>query len=348
MPKVVSMIFKELTNTDFARINASGYVSGGGQAYIDFRKAIIPIADWDAFFQGVAVRSMRTNGPAWTFPVRNLGTNTVQNEIVVYQRRSSSISIGSQKLPSNSGSGKRLQAWTPELTGFPASPGVISSASDVPHGLLAGLRVFLIRDIDDVIWAGWTRSKASDFGNSEFDELFDNDEGYLKVKGDWALDPTRPYWPFSIASNVAQGTSGDEPFDPLWDSSDVLHTEELGISYSLQTVRKRNKAAASLVRKLYTECQISGDEFLFTTKSGKPYLEVHHLIPLGKGGADLPYNMVVVSPHVHKMLHYANVSEIAFSKIADNNMVITINDQPYTIAWHPKHAETILKAVSEQ
>ncbi|EKM6788635.1 HNH endonuclease, partial [Escherichia coli] len=42
-----------------------------------------------------------------------------------------------------------------------------------------------------------------------------------------------------------------------------------------------------------------------------PYLEVHHVIPLSKGGADTPENCVALYPNCHKALHYAeNINQI--------------------------------------
>ena len=41
----------------------------------------------------------------------------------------------------------------------------------------------------------------------------------------------------------------------------------------------------------------------FVTTSGKPYSEVHHLVPLAEGGEDSPENAVCVCPNHHRELH---------------------------------------------
>src|SRR4051812_46809460 len=105
MARAVRLIFKRLTKTEFARINSGGYAGGGGQAYIDFPLSLVPLASWDDFFGGSAVKSQRAQGPAWTFDVRSLGTGEGQAGIVVYQRGPSRAVIGSQKLPERSGRG---------------------------------------------------------------------------------------------------------------------------------------------------------------------------------------------------------------------------------------------------
>lgn len=50
------------------------------------------------------------------------------------------------------------------------------------------------------------------------------------------------------------------------------------------------------------KCQISN--FTFNTKNGKPYFEIHHLIP--QNGHHFK-NLLVVSPNVHAQFTYANV-----------------------------------------
>ena len=73
---------------------------GGGQSYIDFSTSAIAIADWNDFFSGIQATN-GTNGPGWEIPVYSLGTptRTLQN-VVIQQRRATSVSIRSQKLRS--------------------------------------------------------------------------------------------------------------------------------------------------------------------------------------------------------------------------------------------------------
>lgn len=47
----------------------------------------------------------------------------------------------------------------------------------------------------------------------------------------------------------------------------------------------------------------------FINNKGKPYLEVHHVIPLSKGGPDTPENCVALCPNCHKSLHHAENKE---------------------------------------
>jgi 5-methylcytosine-specific restriction enzyme A len=333
MAEIIKVAFKALTKNDFFRINSSGLALGGGQAYVDFRRSDTSVEEWEQFFQGASQRTIRAQGPAWTFECRNLQLNSVQPKpLTIYQRRPPTISLGSQKLPGMSLEANRVEAWRPDLTGFPAMPEGIDVAGDVPDDLVEDLRVFIVRDSEDRFWAGWIQAGPPPISDPRLLRMFENEAGIIDLSGDYLLDSAQLHWPFAELLGS----------QPIWDPTDDLELAEPGVAYSLQKIRKRDQAAARSVRRLYDKCQLSGDEFLFMTKSGKPYLEVHHLIPLGKGGADSPHNMIVVSPHIHKMLHYANVSSIDLTQIVNNKLTLTINGESYTITWHPQHAARVL------
>ena len=71
-------------------------------------------------------------------------------------------------------------------------------------------------------------------------------------------------------------------------------------------------------------------------------------MPLGEGGADNPLNIVILSPLIHRMLHYANVQNINLSEIKANSdgsaeLEITVNNEKFTITWKKDHYEKIMK-----
>lgn len=113
-------------------------------------------------------------------------------------------------------------------------------------------------------------------------------------------------------------------------------------------VRQRNQRAVRDLKELYEhQCQITDAQFTFLKRDGTPYTEVHHLVPLGTGGADNPRNMIIVSPLIHRMLHYAHVTGINLSQIQEHedgsaSLSIRINGQDYVIGWKPQHAERVL------
>ena len=144
--------------------------------------------------------------------------------------------------------------------------------------------------------------------------------------------------------------SEDELIDSLFseDSDYSASGDEITITTNTR-VRKRNQRAIADLKELYEHaCQISGTTYLFRKKDGAYYTEAHHLVPLGEGGADSPLNIVILSPLIHRMLHYADVKNLDLSKIKANpdgsaSLDIVINKKEYTISWKQKHYEMIMK-----
>lgn len=53
-------------------------------------------------------------------------------------------------------------------------------------------------------------------------------------------------------------------------------------------------------------CEICGNPAPFTGADGKPFLEVHHVRPLGEGGPDKPDNAVAACPNCHRSMHFGS------------------------------------------
>jgi len=69
---------------------------------------------------------------------------------------------------------------------------------------------------------------------------------------------------------------------------------------------------------------------------------------LGDGGADDPRNIIIVSPLIHKMLHYASVEGIDLAQIkqlpsGESVLKILINGEEMVITWHAEHAKRVLE-----
>ena len=62
-------------------------------------------------------------------------------------------------------------------------------------------------------------------------------------------------------------------------------------------------------------CESCGAPAPFTTRNGKPYLEVHHLIPISKGGPDHPENVAAICPNCHRRTEKSKDSEEFNDKI---------------------------------
>jgi 5-methylcytosine-specific restriction endonuclease McrA len=46
---------------------------------------------------------------------------------------------------------------------------------------------------------------------------------------------------------------------------------------------------------------------LFNRQDGRPYLEVHHVVPLSEGGDDTLENAAALCPSCHRELHYGKL-----------------------------------------
>lgn len=361
--KIVAYRF--LTKADFFNIYKpiGTEAAGGGQTYIDFPAGDISVDDWREFFDevdGIEVEE-RTQGPAWTFPVKSLGLTGEEN-LTIYQRRQQSFSIASQRLDSRNS--MRPGAWRPEY-GFPA-PADPADRQALPPGLA----IYLVRSEQGEIWAGWFQGRVptrDDTSSELLSSMLDDDPGegqtgFIRLpEGVMVFDEWDVTAPFRSADGAqaeewaVEGLldEGEEDVTPDADeerisaalldqdmrdvTADAKETEEW------RTVRKRNEKAVRILKKLYGgQCQITGDQHTFVKRDGTLYSEAHHVIPLGEEGSDSPENIIIVSPLIHRMLHYAEVSTLDLSAIGrDNSLLITINGKPYMIRWHPLHARIV-------
>lgn len=72
-------------------------------------------------------------------------------------------------------------------------------------------------------------------------------------------------------------------------------------------------------------CESCGSAAPFLRLSdGTPYLEVHHVQPLAKGGADTVANAIALCPNCHRMKHYGPDNAVAIPRLNDNDLSVTI------------------------
>lgn len=107
----------------------------------------------------------------------------------------------------------------------------------------------------------------------------------------------------------------DQDFAPS--SSDSL--EELRLR-AMQAARPRQSAKWPEAPRAYRErsravreyvlaraggrCELTGEDAPFLTRSGAPYLEVHHTRRLSDDGPDDPRFVAAICPTVHREIHY--------------------------------------------
>jgi 5-methylcytosine-specific restriction enzyme A len=376
MKNAIQIVFRCLTKADFYNINKprGSEARGGGQSYIDFPTSAIKAADWKKFFDGE--KTITTpSGPLWRFTIHSLGLAKSQ-ELEVGQRRSASFNIRAQKLGTRASN--RVFAWHPQHSEFPA-PKDPSKRVAIPNLVIYVAKTDAGEYWAG--WFQAAKPSPDWNVDSRLNQLFAREQGTIYLDPPIPFDENEKAWPFraltganikaavadvirreleTISHGALLGQASGKPparrkatskshfqnkseadflaelfVDDL--SSRVPATKEITIR-----ILQRNSRIVAALKALYGgKCQISGEEYGFRKVDGEPFSEAHHLIPLGEGGADSPYNMIILNPLLHRMLHYAQVNGLDLSKIKDNRLTFQINDKEYTITWHPRHAELV-------
>ncbi len=372
MKSASQIVFRRLTAADFYNINKpkGSEVRGGGQTYIDFPIATVSEADWQKFFTGQKTLSQK-GGPYWVFRMHSLGVPETQ-QIELGQRRTQTFSIRRQTLGRKHSN--RVLAWDPK-NGFPR-PKNPHDRSGAPN-----LVVYIIRTSSGEYWAGWFQAAKAKAGWSVDQRLlamFNASSGNVYLTPGVAFDENDAAWPFrqGAAAGVAEAQTA-EPQPALVTTLTVARNKQVGSTVVrigrpyrqrsedevieelfaddipsdatptqrevMVKVLKRNQRIVGALKHLYGgRCQVTGERWTFRKTDGSLYCEAHHLLALGEGGADSPYNVIVVSPLVHRMFHYADVSGLDLNNIRDDRLDIQINGQAFTITWHPRHAECVI------
>lgn len=388
MKQVEYIVFRYLTHAEFFNIYKPRGTEkkGGGQSYIDFTTAV-GLSDWNKFFAGapgVKKGKRAQDRPEWTFKVNSLGLGLSQ-DLTLFQRRSQSVSVSSQKITSTRS--ERVWAWHPDYS-FP-QPVDPKDRQQCPDKL----GVYAVRTEEGEFWAGWFRDAPPCRDQAAAVQLEDMlpsspkkghagfiapDTGVLFIhESDSAMpffvDPARKAKPKAKKPKPKakkakpkakkaktkptptpiqrRPRSEDEITKGLFEEDEAyVSGEKEKKKEVIQKVFNRNTKAVKALKELYEgKCQITGNKYSFTKKDGTRYCEAHHLVPLGnEEGSDSPYNIIIVSPLIHRMLHYAYVSDIDLTKISEGNTLdIEINGQSYTITWHPEHAKNVKKQLQE-
>jgi predicted HNH restriction endonuclease len=77
--------------------------------------------------------------------------------------------------------------------------------------------------------------------------------------------------------------------------------------YLLETY-VRDVRWARMARECFGDhCLVGECKNIFVKEDGTPYIEVHHIVPLCRGGEDALWNMSVLCAHHHRMAHFANI-----------------------------------------
>lgn len=97
-------------------------------------------------------------------------------------------------------------------------------------------------------------------------------------------------------------------------SSEVEETKTIDLSkeepekkeYIVETYVRNVAWARQAITTLGDFCLCNHCNNTFTREDGTRYIEVHHIIPLYKGGEDGLWNLSVLCAHHHRMAHYGD------------------------------------------
>lgn len=341
---VDSLVFRHLTYADFRHINKTGgeEVGGGGQSYIDFPTSNISVDDWREFLGQET--GTRANGPEWEFTINSQGLDN-PIDLTIYQRRPQSVSISSQKIESRASN--RVPSWHPD-NDFPED-------YDPQNQTLV---IYIVKTEGGSYWAGWIiydDEYELPYEIEGLEEVFYQTAGYLTFDDTpLKINTGKSNWGFQFRPSTHNTDEEPDALKHLFEEDTSVNLseddedEDEEIVERVVKYRARNRKLVRKLKELYNgACQVTGTDFTFEKPNGEYYSEVHHLIPLGEDGSDEYANMVVVSPLIHRMLHYADVSEINLDEIENNELEITINGDSYTITWDPQHGQLIDDVLSE-
>jgi predicted HNH restriction endonuclease len=91
-------------------------------------------------------------------------------------------------------------------------------------------------------------------------------------------------------------------------SIDLSREEPEKREYLVETYVRKVKWVKQAIDKLGYNCLLHNCGNTFLREDGIPYIEVHHIIPLCKGGEDRLWNLSVLCAHHHRMAHFADVN----------------------------------------
>lgn len=90
----------------------------------------------------------------------------------------------------------------------------------------------------------------------------------------------------------------------------------------------RNVQWAVRAREVFGNyCLFDGCSNTFIKEDGTRYIEVHHIVPLCKGGEDGIWNLATLCAHHHRMAHYADTK----SRIYIEQFLLSITKSKYEI-----------------
>lgn len=101
-----------------------------------------------------------------------------------------------------------------------------------------------------------------------------------------------------------------EIFSRLGKTFEIATLEELFVPKKVRSyVTDLHIIRRVLLARAKGRCELCDMEAPFQEMDGAPFLEVHHLVPVCKGGSNTPDNLVALCPNCHKKVDYSPTLE---------------------------------------
>ncbi|MCK8607261.1 HNH endonuclease [Apilactobacillus ozensis] len=132
-----------------------------------------------------------------------------------------------------------------------------------------------------------------------------NGEVDKEVKKDYSNQKNKKYSKFQISKLIAKAKK-----------QQFYKTKPVPEKTVNELVPLRNLSIVELARLFaHGKCQLCNKNAPFCEKDGTPFLEVHHIQWLSKGGPDTIDNVIAICPNCHRRMHILNIpSEVNLLK----------------------------------
>lgn len=130
--------------------------------------------------------------------------------------------------------------------------------------------------------------------------------GYLKGKG---FTPTANYEVLEQQTRTLRSRTFSKAPEGT-DNPEFVET-------TTKTYKRDPSVKAWVLKEANGICELCNFDAPFRDANGFPYLEVHHVHPLGKGGADVIENAVALCPNCHKACHHSSEAAELANKLYD-------------------------------
>lgn len=158
-------------------------------------------------------------------------------------------------------------------------------------------------------------------GDEGYDDIDQNFLDYCNRKG---IRPSlhhrqRRYWMSRPASLEKPTADPNELADRVKRARKRIHTKNATppkgqdkvpkISASVERYVRDPEVIAWVLEEASGNCEHCGSPAPFKRLDGEPFLEVHHVRPLGEGGPDTTENAAACCPNCHRRLHFDAVKD---------------------------------------